>query len=77
MPLLFTVLWVNRGTLHSATGMSTALLALGQELKMPAELNDRTMVVPQMDEAHQEIVEEKLQLVTERIEGLQELRRGC
>ena len=76
MPLLFTVLWVYRGTPHSTTWMSPALLALGHELKMPAELSERTMVVPQTDEAHREIVEKRLQWVTKRIEGLQELRRG-
>ena len=75
-PLLFMVLWVYRGTRHSATGMSPALLALRHKLKMPAELSDRTMVVPQPDKAHQEIVEKRLQWVTVRIERLPELRRG-
>lgn len=36
-PLLHTVLWVYRATLHSATGLSPALLALGHELKLPMD----------------------------------------
>ena len=43
-PLLFIVLWVYRGTSHSAMGMSSALLAMGHELKMLAELSDWTIV---------------------------------
>ena len=56
--------------------MSPALLALGHELKILVELSEKTMVVQQTDEAHREIVEKRLQWVTEHIEGLQELRRG-
>ena len=70
MPLLFTVLWVYRGTPHSATGMLPALLALGHELKMSPNVSERTMVVSKTDKTHVEIVEKRLQWVKERIQGL-------
>ena len=81
-PLLHTVLWVYRSTLHSVTGLSPALLALGQELPLlmdisPSPVGDITTDVAHItDDEHKAIIAKRLRWITERVEGLQELRFG-
>ena len=79
-PLLHTVLWVYRSTPHSVTGLSPALLALGRELPLPMDISTgpgtSPDVAPLTDDEHKAIIAKRLRWITERIEGLQELRYG-
>ena len=77
-PLLHTVLFVYRATPHSATGLSPALLALGHELHLPMDVAEGSgeVTIPLTDEEHTAIIAKRLRWVTERIDGLKELRYG-
>ena len=80
--LLHTVLWVYRASPHNATGLSPALLALGRELRLPMDIpphvpgSDFPIVAPMTDEEHRAIIARRLHWISDRIEGLGELRHG-
>ena len=75
-PLLHTVLWVYRASPHNATGLSPALLALGRELKLPVDITPDQEVCLLTDDDHKEIIAKRLTWITDRIDGLRELRYG-